>query len=142
MQTNTDITIWNYYRIDRYTEAYRATQVTGAYPGDYGASWSDWRGVRATNSGTTPADEIHIRIPMRANTQGREYVESKNYLDAEQHVKNPDTFTIDSKSYIAMGLHDTDDPTQVDEVFQVMHASDRRDRRSTDYAKHLKATAK
>ena len=125
MLTNTDITLFN-VRMGRRGEEYHKTYISGA-------SWKGKRLTALTEKGLLGEDEISIRIPLNADTEGKLFVSSDIYDG------NPDTWTLKAGDWIVLGIFGgefADMDTNSPNVIQVRNVADNRDSRNSPRMQH------
>lgn len=84
MMTNADLTIYNSHGVDKKTarKIYLKTQIKGV-------NFYTKQQTTVTDQGLSSADMYQIRIPLSADTQGKEYIDADKYreLSAEEAEK-------------------------------------------------------
>lgn len=104
MLTNADITIFNkWLNIATGKEEWKSTQIKGRNNLVKGVNWHMNRKVTLTNSGLSPASVYEVRIPIDADTQGKQYIEEREYKKLTgSNVLN--YWTISNGDYFVQGL--------------------------------------
>ena len=74
MMTNADLTIYNNRGVDKKTarKLYLKTQIKGV-------SFYTKQQTTVTDQGLSSADMYQIRIPLSADTEGKEYIDADKY---------------------------------------------------------------
>ena len=98
MMTNADITIYNSHGVDKKTarKIYLNTQIKGV-------NFYTKQQTTVTDQGLSSADLYQIRIPLSADTEGKEYIDADKYrgLSAEEAEKY---WTINNGDLFGKGL--------------------------------------
>ena len=98
MMTNADLTIYNNRGVDKKTarKLYLKTQIKGV-------SFYTKQQTTVTDQGLSSADMYQIRIPLSADTEGKEYIDADKYreLSAEEAEKY---WTINNGDLFGKGL--------------------------------------
>ena len=98
MMTNADLTIYNSHGVDKKTarKIYLQTQIKGV-------NFYTKQQTTVTDQGLSSADLYQIRIPLSADTEGKEYIDADKYrgLSAEEAEKY---WTINNGDLFGKGL--------------------------------------
>lgn len=120
MTTNADITIYNrYYDGNSRTDRYRRTVIRGVW------FYVDNK-VQITDTGVHGADIYKVRIPVRANTGGSQYIPMDQYQGQEG------AWTLQPDDYVCRGIleDDIERPAELkkerNQVFKITTWSDNR----------------
>lgn len=100
MMTNADLTIYNSHGVDKKTarKIYLKTHIRGV-------SFYTKQVTNVSDQGLKSADLYQIRIPLSADTEGKEYIDADKYrgLSAEEATKY---WTINNGDLFGKGLLD------------------------------------